>query len=960
MTHPSYTSCLSVEGRDLVAAALDDPQGPVLFRETEVAQVLGFLSRRRSVLLVGPEECGRTSVVRGLAAHLQAAADEHGPVQGLVEWPASRFVTGTRYLGEWQTKTDAVLTTAEEAGIVLYVPDVWNLATVGRSESNDDNVFDQIRPDVLSGRVLVLGEVTPEQLSRLQSTPGGGSLFEIVRVAPLSPDEARAVVRAHCERLGLAPEEGTLDVARDLCGRFLPRKPAPGPELRLLDQVRDYHSQKQSVGEDVPVDAALFIRVFSIYSGLPPFVVDASTTHALADVRSHFTQRIVGQSGAIEAVLETITLFKAGLSDPSKPIGSFLFVGPTGVGKTELARALAAFLFGSPHRLLRFDLSELKDYHAFEQLVGSTRAPDQPARLLDPVRTQPFQVVLFDELEKAHANVWDLLLPLLDEGHLSSPSGRGGTVDFRSTIVICTSNVGGLAGTTPDRAVGFAQPAADPGPAGGTGTAARSAREARTLAALEDAFRPEFLNRFQHVVVFHPLTAEDVRTIARHDLATIFAREGLIRRRLTVEVEDAALDLVSRFGFDPRYGARALKRELQHRIVLPVATTLMERPVAPGSVLRIVARDERIVVRVEDTPESRAAERETRPVALEDGRRVGREGMVTWVRRLCDALEDMTQRVDTPALRARYAELDTAAGDPAFWRDEARAARLTAERTHLRDTLDRLDQLDADLHEVGRALNRPQTREALERVGRALMEHERRLRDTWRELLVFGSDGAADALLLLTPVAGGSGALAVDFLASLYGRWAAARGLETEWLCEPRLPDEPALLSVSGYHPFGLLRGEAGLHRVRRDEDTHGAAVVRVLPFGPGTAPPGALRITERQAVKGTGRLGGALRGRLLVAGLPLLQNRYTLAENEMRARALLAAFAQATAGSTGAGPADDVTRRYDVEPLRYRDTLLAESSARKDCLAPAALHELLLRRAERLAGVAALAGLTP
>lgn len=935
-----FDDALEHEGRDLTDAALAGELPPVVFRDGQVEHVRRLLERQRSVLLVGPHGVGRTSVVHALATHLAAERRESAWLQRIVEWPTARFLTGTRYVGDWQTKVDAVVRAAWEAGVALYVPDVAHLRGAGRSTGGTEDVLAQLRPALQAGRLVLLGEVTVQQWAALEGNPELRALFERVTVPPLEPAQAAAIVDARATALRLALTAEAKRTLQGLCARFLPRAPAPGPELNLLARIADAVPRDDTgVGAradtELTLDEGSVERAFAQDTGLPLFVVSASEPCALDDVRAYFTERIVGQTPAIEAVLETIALFKAGLADPARPIGSFLFVGPTGVGKTELARALAAFLFGSASRLLRVDLSELKDYLAVEQLVGSARNPEQRARLLEPVRAQPFQVVLLDELEKAHPDVFDLLLPLLDEGHLTGPDGE--RVDFRSTIVICTSNAGsGL----PDRSVGFGRSSDDRD---------RAAHDASVRAGLDTVFRPELLNRFQRVVVFHPLSPVEVRRIARQELDTIFARDGFVRRRLGVEVDDAALDLVARAGFDARYGARALKREVERLLVMPLARTLMERAPLPGSILRVEARDGRVVIRVEDTDESLAVAREATPVPMEPGRTLTRDGAAARLDAFDAALRRLEAEVDRPALVARLDALDAEHAKLGTWGDPARATRLATERSSLREVLTALERHAETLARLRTGVGPGLPREALATLAARLLAAEAGLRRTWRELCVFGEEGALDAYVSIQPAGGPGCALAVDFLVTLYERWAAARGLRIHRLCEPISDADPALLHVVGPHAFGRLRGEAGRHRVRRTHpaDTPGVtARVRVVPVEPGEAP-SPVRAVERRSMETTGRLGGAVRSRFMCDDGLLLQNDRPLAETALLARAVAAALGR----HPPRGDEETIVRRYVVEPPHYRDVLLNQQSGRSDGLAPDALDELLCRRAERLAG---------
>ena len=303
-----------------------------------------------------------------------------------------------------------------------------------------------------------------------------------------------------------------------------------------------------------------------MYTGLPAFVFSRNMTVSAGTIRKWFQQRIFGQAQAIEAVVESITLFKSGLRDPNQPIGTFLFTGPTGVGKTELSKALAEYLYGSAQRLLRFDMSEYATYNSFQQLIGQGGA-NSSALLIDPVRAQPFQVILFDEIEKGHSNIYDLMLQLLDEGRMTQPDGQ--TIDFRNTIVICTTNAGASEMSRPTP--GFTQEETSTVP----------------LHVLENYFRPEFLNRFQHVLVFHALDKSHVRQIAQGEVKKIIKRSGIVSRNLIIDIDDSVVDAIVQYGYSDRYGARALKREVQRRLALPIGAFLMENHVPAGALVNL-------------------------------------------------------------------------------------------------------------------------------------------------------------------------------------------------------------------------------------------------------------------------------------------------------------------------------------------------------------------------------------
>ena len=919
MYEKNFENALAVDTRDLVEEARQGRLPTARFRQAEIEQTFEHLRRNRSVLLTGPPGVGKTYVVLGLA---QALAARETP--GLAELSTTRVMAGTKWLGEWQTKLTAITRSAVQSETILYLKDVWNLPTVGTSSNDPANILDSIRPQLESGELLIIGEASPVVEAAMERVPAFVSLFERVVVEPMTKDDVAALLRERAEAAALPLDEDGQSAVLSLTSRFLPHRPQPGPALNLLDHLANYLLEKERVGErgSLAREGRAFIeRVFSIYSGLPLFVVSRSHTRPAREIRSWFQGRIVGQRRAIEAVVEMIALFKAGLQDPGKPLGTFLFVGPTGVGKTELARTLARFLFGSEQRLLRFDMSEFKDYHAFEMLLGNPKEPMHPAKLLDPVRAHPFQVLLFDELEKAHANIWDVFLQLLDDGRLS-PAGAGEPVSFRNTIVIATSNVGAQSS---ERALGFGA------------TAGAEDRAQSVNKALERAFRPEFLNRFQHIVIFDPLTPEQLRSVARVELKRILGREGISERNLVVDVDDKAIDLVISRDVDPRWGARALKRALQRRIVLPLAMTIMERGIQPGTILKVAVRDGRIGVRAIETPQVRARRREQEPIRVPERGRLSRAEITDRVAGLPARIVALEAAADAPALRQRLQALEQQAESPDFWARPREAALVVRDKDQVHQVLDRLDDLRWRAEELAKAAGERSSRDQLERIARQTVRLEEALQQAHRELVVLGHEGSWDALVEVRPAPGGDGRLARDLLLEAYRAWAEHQGMTLRWLREPMSDDESALLAIDGPYAYGLLRREAGLHRVR-DGDRRGVAVVTTGPWTDQLERP---EFEEHLALKARGQMGGRVRSRLVCSGGLVLQNAGSLGENRDLASELVASWRNAPA------PPDVIVRRYDLGQPLLRDALTGLSTGRPDALAPRHLHELLLRRVD-------------
>ncbi|MCL4157933.1 UNVERIFIED_CONTAM: hypothetical protein GTU68_009451, partial [Idotea baltica] len=310
-------------------------------------------------------------------------------------------------------------------------------------------------------------------------------------------------------------------------------------ELRISD-LKDIDS-----GGSFAIEQGDIVRALHRISGLPLHLLDDNIPLDLKETRQFFESRVVGQNEALKTVVDLITLIKAGLTDPGKPTGIMMFAGPTGVGKTELAKALAEFLFGSADRMIRCDMSEYKEYNSFEKFVGRSDREADPSSLVSQVRRQPFSIILLDEVEKANSNIFDILLQAFDDGRLTDPSGN--TTDLTQTIIIMTSNLG--SDLSRPKPVGFDSDAPD--------------SSELVWKALQQFFRPEFLNRIDHIIRFQPLQRDHIRTLAKRELGKALLRNGLIRRELRVSVEPAVHDLLALRGYDEKFGARPLRRQVE-------------------------------------------------------------------------------------------------------------------------------------------------------------------------------------------------------------------------------------------------------------------------------------------------------------------------------------------------------------------------------------------------------------
>ncbi len=535
-------------------------------RDAEVAQVAGLLKRPRvNLLLVGEPGAGKTTVLSAAVRTLvrktpgkKTDVDEN-PAQRhrhLRFWMTNgaRLIAGMKYLGQWEERCEQVIAELGEVGGVLCVENLLDLVRVGSGEPAA-SVANFLSPYLQRSELRMVAECSPRELDACRRLlPGLTDLFEIVTIPPFDATKAAQVLT----RQGTLLEQqrnveylpGVMELIERLFRRFQPYRAQPGSSVAFLkDLSRTKAGRRAQPNRVGPLDV---LSSFVTKTGLPEALLRDDLPLDAADVLAEFRRKIIGQSAATEAAADLVLTFKAGLNDPQRPIGVFLLCGPTGVGKTETAKALADYVFGhgaQRQRLIRLDMSEFSGYDAARRF---TERPDgEPSALIQAIRQQPLAVVLLDEIEKAAPDVFDVLLTVLDEGRLADRFGR--VTDFRTAILVMTSNLGAEL----QRSIGFHE-APEPG----------------YERAVRGHFRPEFVNRIDRVLTFGPLGEESVRDIARRELASLNQRDGLVRRRLRFTWSDALLEAVTRQGFDPRYGARPLQRTVERLVAAPLAAWL--------------------------------------------------------------------------------------------------------------------------------------------------------------------------------------------------------------------------------------------------------------------------------------------------------------------------------------------------------------------------------------------------
>ena len=601
-----------------------------------VIQILSRRSKNNPVL-IGEPGVGKTAVAEGLAQRVaHGEVPENLRDKRIVSLDLTGMLAGTKYRGDFEDRLKNVLKEVGKAkDVVLFIDELHTVIGAGAAEGAID-AANILKPALSRGEIQIVGATTlSEYRKHIEKDAAFERRFQPVTVAEPTEDESFQILRGLRDRYeahhGLKITDEALTAAVKLSARYISDRFLPDKAIDLVDeaasrvrmenltapdemktieaklatlsaqkeeavraqdyelaaQLRDRERSERGAlekargewdaergGHRGVVSAEDIAAVISGWTGIPVTSLTESESERLLHMEDVLHRRVIGQNEAVAAVARAIRRGRVGLKDPHRPVGSFLFLGPTGVGKTELCRALAEAMFGDENAMVRVDMSEYMEKHTVSKLIGSPPGYvgfDEGGQLTEKVRRKPYSVVLFDEIEKAHEDVFNLLLQIMDDGRLTDSQGR--TVDFRNTVIVMTSNIGARAITDRRTALGFS---------GLDGTPERSYAEIReaVTAELKKTFRPEFLNRIDETIVFHRLTGEDIRAIAGNMVQTVALRAAVLGVHLTVTPE--AVARLAEAGYDPDYGARPLRRTVQTQLEDPLAEALLTGELSSG------------------------------------------------------------------------------------------------------------------------------------------------------------------------------------------------------------------------------------------------------------------------------------------------------------------------------------------------------------------------------------------
>ena len=648
-------------GTDLNESAKQGKIDPVIGRDTEIQRVIQILSRRtkNNPVLIGEPGVGKTAIAEGLAQRIvNGNVPEILRNKRIISLSISSMLAGAKYRGEFEERLKKAIDEVQQhKDMIIFIDEIHTLVGAGATEGAMD-AANILKPALARGEFQVIGATTLDEYKKhIEKDAALERRFQPVQVGEPNEEDALEILRGLRDRYEAFHKAKITDEAlkaavtlssRYITDRFLPDKAidvvdeaaskvrmkvfSAAPDVKALeDRLNTVKKEKEAAVTSQDFEKAAKLRdeeqalvkeiddkksvakeesdqklivteediaaVVAQWTGIPVAKIGEEESETLLHLEDELHKRVIGQDDAVTAVAKAVRRARAGLKDPKRPIGSFLFLGPTGVGKTELARALASSLFGDESAMIRLDMSEYMEKHTVSRLVGAPPGYvgyEEGGQLTDAVRRKPYSVILLDEVEKAHADFFNILLQVLDDGRLTDSQGR--TVDFRNTVIIMTSNLGAKALHKNSTELGFLAPKKAESHAQNTKVIDFKEAKKSVLDAVKRHFRPEFLNRIDEMIVFHPLTEEDLTKIVTILMSDVIKRLG--ERDLHLEITPEAMKLLVKEGSDFTMGARPLKRAIQRLIEDPVSDLILKGEAIAGKTIKADAKDNDIVVTV--------------------------------------------------------------------------------------------------------------------------------------------------------------------------------------------------------------------------------------------------------------------------------------------------------------------------------------------------------------------------
>ena len=648
-------------GTDLNESAKQGKIDPVIGRDTEIQRVIQILSRRtkNNPVLIGEPGVGKTAIAEGLAQRIvNGNVPEILRNKRIISLSISSMLAGAKYRGEFEERLKKAIDEVQQHDdMIIFIDEIHTLVGAGATEGAMD-AANILKPALARGEFQVIGATTLDEYKKhIEKDAALERRFQPVQVGEPNEEDALEILRGLRDRYEAFHKAKITDEAlkaavtlssRYITDRFLPDKAidvvdeaaskvrmkvfSAAPDVKALeDRLNSVKKEKEAAVTSQDFEKAAKLRdeeqalvkeiddkksvakeesdqklivteddiaaVVAQWTGIPVAKIAEEESETLLHLEDELHKRVIGQDDAVTAVAKAVRRARAGLKDPKRPIGSFLFLGPTGVGKTELARALASSLFGDESAMIRLDMSEYMEKHTVSRLVGAPPGYvgyEEGGQLTDAVRRKPYSVILLDEVEKAHADFFNILLQVLDDGRLTDSQGR--TVDFRNTVIIMTSNLGAKALHKNSPELGFLAPKKSESSTNQSNSIDFKEAKKSVMDAVKRHFRPEFLNRIDEMIVFQPLTEEDLQQIVSILMSDVTKR--LKERELQLEITSEAMQLLVKEGSDFTMGARPLKRAIQRLIEDPVSDLILKGDATEGKTIKADVKDNEIVVSV--------------------------------------------------------------------------------------------------------------------------------------------------------------------------------------------------------------------------------------------------------------------------------------------------------------------------------------------------------------------------